>query len=276
MASPDQPPPQAAHHELRTARNSAGYLLEALELLHKVNPRITLLDVGAGSGSISATLARELQPDGRVIATDVNPDILERARTVAEAAGVTNIDFQQADVLGRLPFDDATFDVTHCHQVLTHLPHPVDALREMLRVTKPGGIVAAREGDLETECVWPELPGMVKFHALTANFIKLAGGTSKAGRQLLSWALQVGSGVHRDQITPSFGTWCYYDSTERKIWAQAMVDQLRIGRLREIGLAAGLGTEDDLEEMATAWEEWSESDEAILGMMHGEILIRKK
>lgn len=55
-----------------------------------------------------------------------------------------------------------------------------------------------------------------------------------------------------------------------------MVDQLRTGRLRQIGLAAGLATDDDLEEMATAWEEWSESEGAILGMMHGEILIRKE
>lgn len=209
MTSPGQPPPppQAVHHELRTAQNSAGYLLDVLEQIHQTNPHVRLLDVGAGSGSISATLARAIQPGGRVVATDIKPDILERARAVAEEAGVAdNIEFQQADVLGRLPFDDATFDVTHCHQVLTHLPRPVDALREMLRVTKPGGVVAAREGDLETECVWPELPGMIKFHALTAKFIGLAGGTPKAGRQLLSWALQVGSGVRRDQVIPSFGT----------------------------------------------------------------------
>ncbi|KAK7739672.1 hypothetical protein SLS53_005639 [Cytospora paraplurivora] len=282
----DQPPtkepaasPRAihgVHHELRTAENSAGYLLSVLREKHRANPNLKLLDVGTRSGTISATLAQAIQPDGRVVATDSNSDVLKRAQAVAEEAGVVNIEFQQANIADGLPFEDATFDITHCHQLLTHLPRPVDALREMLRVTKPGGIVAAREGDLETECVWPELPGMVKFHAFTLKFIQMNGGTPKAGRQLLSWALAVGSGVSRDHITPSYGTWCYHEPNEKKAWSQAMVLELRGGRLREVGLDAKFATEEDLEEMATAWEEWAENEDAILGMMHGEILVRKE
>lgn len=210
-------------------------------------------------------------------------------------AGVANIDFQQADVLDRLPFEDETFDVVHCHQMLAHLPRPSDALREMLRVTKLGGIVAAREGDYETEMVWPDLPGFQKFHALSAGVNQKNGGSIEAGRQLLDWALQAGVGP--EQVTPSLGTWCYHEAEERKTWgellglfpscdfkfdlvidigaAQAMVDQLRQGRLRSIGLSTKLSTEEDLDEMAEAWQKWAEAEGAILGMMHGEILIRK-
>lgn len=297
MAHSGTPPPQAVHHELRTAENSAGYLLPTLAELHKANPRLRLLDVGAGSGTISATLAKAIQPDGHVTATDIKADILPRAKAVADLAGITNIDYQEADVLSRLPFEDSTFDVTHCHQVLAHLPRPADAIREMLRVTKPGGIVAAREGDLETECVWPDLPGLAKFHTLAAAAISMAGGSSKAGRQLLSWALQ--AGVSRDQVTPGLGSWCYSEPQERKVWgelvplftcfpssllntadlkdsaAQGMVDALQKGRLRSVGLSSKLATEDDLQEMAAAWEEWASADGAILGMMQGEILVRK-
>ncbi|KAK2602698.1 hypothetical protein N8I77_009207 [Diaporthe amygdali] len=273
MAHSGTPPPQAVHHELRTAENSAGYLLPTLAELHKANPRLRLLDVGAGSGTISATLAKAIQPDGHVIATDIEADILPRAKAVADLAGITNIDYQEADVLSRLPFEDSTFDVTHCHQVLAHLPRPADAIREMLRVTKPGGIVAAREGDLETECVWPDLPGLAKFHTLAAAVISMAGGSPKAGRQLLSWALQ--AGVSRDQVTPGLGSWCYSEPQERKVWAQGMVDALQKGRLRSIGLSSKLATEDDLQEMVAAWEEWASADGAILGMMQGEILVRK-
>lgn len=307
MAQSGTPPPQAIHHELRTAENSAGYLLATLAELHKANPSLKLLDVGAGSGTISATLAKAIQPDGHVTATDIKADILPRAKAVADMAGVTNIDYQQADVLGGLPFEDSTFDVTHCHQVLAHLARPADAIREMLRVTKPGGIVAAREGDLETECVWPDLPGLARFHTLTASFIRMAGGSPKAGRQLLSWALQ--AGVRREQVTPGLGSWCYSEPEERKVWgkcvvvaaaadmfplfscevlamrltladlkdsvAQGMVDALSKGRLRSVGLSSKLATEDDLQEMVAAWEEWASADGAILGMLHGEILIRK-
>lgn len=57
--------------------------------------------------------------------------------------------------------------------------------------------------------------------------------------------------------------------------AQGMVDALSKGRLRSVGLSSGLATEGDLQEMVAAWEEWAGADGAILGMLHGEILIRK-
>lgn len=50
---------------------------------------------------------------------------------------------------------------------------------------------------------------------------------------------------------------------------------VRGGRMRENGLKSGLITENDLEEMAMAWEEWTEKDDASLAMMHGEILIQR-
>jgi ubiquinone/menaquinone biosynthesis C-methylase UbiE len=219
MTQSGTPPPQAVHHELRTAENCAGYLLPKLAELHRDNPSLKLLDVGAGSGTISATLARAIQPDGQVTALDIKPDILPRARAVAQTAGVdANVEFHVGDVLAGLPFEDATFDVTHCHQVLVHLPRPADAIREMLRVTKPGGIVAAREGDFDTQCVWPDLPGLAKFHALTAAVIRTAGGSARGGRQLLSWALE--AGVSREQVTPGMGSWCYSEPEEREAWGK--------------------------------------------------------
>lgn len=278
---------QSLHHEMRTAENSAAHLLPKLESMKSQNPDIQLLDVGAGSGTISATLARAI-PQGKVSAVDVNEDILPRARTVAEEAGISNIEFQVADA-HKLPFPDATFDVVHCHQVLCHLADPWVVLKEMLRVTKPGGIVAAREGDYRTEAYWPQSPGLDKFQAFIAGVLK----QPTAGRELLSWALK--AGVEREKVTFSFGTWCYAEKEERGTWgivryysivralakeffstAQAMIDRIIApGRMRDRALASGLVTESDLSEMATAWKEWVECDDATLGMMHGEILIQK-
>ncbi|KAJ7180777.1 S-adenosyl-L-methionine-dependent methyltransferase [Mycena filopes] len=266
--------PKITHHEMRTAENSAAYLLPKLLAMKQSNPHLTVLDVGAGSGTISASFAKAI-PEGRVTATDKNKDILLRAAAVAEEAGVTNIDFQEADVF-KLPFASESFDVVHCHQVLCHLKLPVDALREMLRVTKPGGIVAAREGDYDSECIWPNTPGLVKFHMFAAGCInKLAGGSTSAGRQLLSWALQ--AGAERTQITATFGTWCYNTAEDKQGWAEGIVNTIRNtdGALRKGGLATGMTTEDDLEEMAKAWEEWSKNDDATLGMLHGEVIIQK-
>lgn len=57
--------------------------------------------------------------------------------------------------------------------------------------------------------------------------------------------------------------------------AEGLCTQLRGGGLREKAQRFGLGTEDELEEMAKAWEEWAKRDDAILAMLHGEILIQK-
>ncbi|KAJ9607410.1 hypothetical protein H2200_008483 [Cladophialophora chaetospira] len=265
------PPAQSILHEVRTAENSAAYLLPTLRSMVNSNSHLKLLDVGAGSGTISVSFAK-LIPDGHVTGVDLSSNILPRARAVAEKAGVKNIDFQQGSVF-KLPFDDETFDITVCHQVLVHIGNPWDALREMLRVTKQGGVVAAREGDYETECVWPELPELRKFHKLMAGLMSASGGTSMAGRQLLSWALR--SGVERSQITLSFSTSSYSAPSERNICAQGLCDQLRGGSLRERALKFNLGTENELEEIAKTWEEWAKRDDASLAMLHGEILVQK-
>lgn len=155
--------------ENRTAQNSAAYLLPTLEDLQQRNPALTILDVGAGSGSISASFAKIVGPSGgHVSAVDVNPAMLERGKNLlVDRYGVPPgedwVTFLTAD--GRdLPFEDDSFDIVHCHQVLAHNKDQAGILREMLRVTKPGGVVAAREGDMETEVFWPPLPGLLKFH----------------------------------------------------------------------------------------------------------------
>lgn len=209
--------------EFRTAENSAAYLLPKLQSMKESNPSLELLDVGSGPGAIAICFAK-LIPDGQVTAVDLNEKILPQARSMAESTGVTNIKFQQADVYS-LPFPDDTFDITHCHQMLTHLKAPWDALREMLRVTKPGGIVAAREGDQESECFWPGLPGLSKFKNLVSHALKAAGGVPTGGRQLLSWALK--AGVKPDRITTSYGGWCYRTQAEKNLWGMSSPSNLK-------------------------------------------------
>lgn len=57
--------------------------------------------------------------------------------------------------------------------------------------------------------------------------------------------------------------------------AQGLCDQLRGGSLRQKALKFGLGTETDFEEMAKAWEEWANRDDAVLAMLQGELLAEK-
>ncbi|KAF3018239.1 hypothetical protein E8E14_013269 [Neopestalotiopsis sp. 37M] len=268
--------------ENRTAQNSAAYLLPTLEELRKRNPTLTILDVGAGSASITASFAKMIGPGGgHVTAVDVNPIVLERGRhLLADRYGVPAekaedwITFLTAD--GRhLPFEDESFDIVHCHQVLAHNKGQSEILREMLRVTKPGGVVAAREGDMETEVFWPPLPGLLKFHDdLEVRVIRARGASTQSGRQLLSWALEANGG-DRSKITTSFSAWSYSEPEERKMWATGMVNgALNNPKVRESNIKSGI-READMDEMRDAWLEWRDRDDATLSMVQGEVLIQK-
>ncbi|KAK3643064.1 hypothetical protein LTR56_010438 [Elasticomyces elasticus] len=263
--------PQVKHHEWRTAENSAAYLLPILQTTVKANPDLKLLDVGAGSGTISASLAKYI-PCGAVTATDISDDILERAGEHAKEQGVTNITFQSANIY-KLPFEDNTFDIVHASMVLSHLDSPVQAYKEMLRVVKPGGIVANRESDLRMWSFFPESAGIKQFHdVLLATTIE-AGGNISAGAHLMTWAMQ--AGAKREQITATMGTWMYSTPEERRMWGGTMAERIKKGGMRDKALQMGIATEADCENMAQAWEKWQAAEDACHGSLHGEILIRK-
>ena len=91
------------------------------------------LDVACGSGKLTAQLARVAGDGGRVVGLDFSPEMLEVARR-----DHPGLEFVEGDAL-KLPFDDATFDATTMAFGLRNLADPVEGLREMLRVVKPGG-----------------------------------------------------------------------------------------------------------------------------------------
>ena len=215
---PGHAAPNVTHHEWRTAENSAMYLVPTLQLMAKENPKLILLDVGAGSGTITASLANYM-PQGQVTAADLSENILERAAEHAKAAGVTNITCKPASIY-ELPFADASFGVVHASQVLIHLDSPVQALSEMLRVTKPGGVVACRDSaGLSGWPAYPDLPGLTRTFNVLATTHTASGGCSTAGTQLVSWAMK--AGANRGQITATMGTWCYSTPEERQMWGES-------------------------------------------------------
>jgi ubiquinone/menaquinone biosynthesis C-methylase UbiE len=108
-----------------------------------------VLEVGCGSGVLTRVLARWPGVD-TVVGVDPAPALLHRARELA--AAVPNVTFQPAD--GRdLPFDDRSFDVVVFDSTLSHVPGPERALAEAFRVLRPGGWLAAFDGDYATTTV---------------------------------------------------------------------------------------------------------------------------
>jgi ubiquinone/menaquinone biosynthesis C-methylase UbiE len=101
-----------------------------------------VLDIAAGAGEQSITAAKEVGPSGYVLATDISANILEYAKQMAQEAGVSNIETKIMDG-ENLALEDGTFDAVISRVGLIYFPDQQKALKEMLRVLKPGGKVAA-------------------------------------------------------------------------------------------------------------------------------------
>ena len=249
-------------HSRRGAADSAAYLLAHLRA------GMDLLDVGCGPASITADLAERVAP-GRVVALDAAAGALEAARATLRERGLSEqVEVTCGDVMA-LPFEDASFDVVHAHQVLQHLADPVGALAEMRRVTRPGGIVAVRDAVYSAMTWFPEPAGMEQWRSVYMATARANGGEPDAGSRLLSWARAAGF----TDVTASASTWCYATPADRawqsETWAQRCLTSFG-PRAVELGLADG----PDLEAMAQAWRQWGDSEDAWFVVVHGEVLAR--
>lgn len=249
-------------HQRRTAEDSAAYLLPHL------TPGLSVLDIGCGPGTITADLAVRVAP-GTVLAVDRFADVLDVARDESRRRNLANVTFATADV-HRLEVPDDAFDVVHAHQVLQHVADPVQALREMRRVCRPGGIVAARDADYAGFIWFPRLAALDLWRDLYQQAARANGGEPDAGRRLLSWALAAGF----DDITPTGSVWCYATDATREWWGGMWADRiLHSGVAREL-LDTGLATTAQLEAISAAWRAWAAAPDGWLSIPHGEILCR--
>ncbi|MDQ0726381.1 class I SAM-dependent methyltransferase [Microbacterium sp. W4I20] len=247
-------------HNVRDIANSAAYL----------RPHLTdttrLLDIGAGPGTITLDFAGVV---AHVTATEIDDDVLSLSRDLAAARGVTNLDFSVEDVHA-LTFSDESFDVVHAHQVLQHVADPVQALREMRRVTAPGGIVAARDADYAGFLWFPVLPELDRWLDLYRRAARANGGEPDAGRRLLSWARAAGF----EDVTATASTWCYATPAERAWWGGMWADRILESALTRQLVDSGMATPADLQDISDAWKRWADDGDGWFVVPHGEILCR--
>jgi SAM-dependent methyltransferase len=105
-----------------------------------------VLEVGCGTGVLTRLLAA-LPQVRTVVGVDLAESLVEKARELAPG-----LRFERADARS-LPFADASFDVAVFDSTLSHVPEPERALGEAFRVLRPGGLLAAFDGDYATTTV---------------------------------------------------------------------------------------------------------------------------
>jgi ubiquinone/menaquinone biosynthesis C-methylase UbiE len=97
------------------------------------------LEVGAGHGSVARWLAEQIGPQGRVVATDINPRFLTEMQ-------LPNVEVRQHDIRAD-PLEADTYDLAHCRFVLAHMPDPQRVVRRMVEAVRLGGWLLIEEVD---------------------------------------------------------------------------------------------------------------------------------
>jgi SAM-dependent methyltransferase len=247
-------------HRTRTVGNSAAYLLPYLRPDHR------LLDVGAGPATITADLAALVR---YVVAVEVDESAAALARAGLAERGVANAEVIVADACGLLLADD-TFDVVHAHQVLQHVADPVGALREMARVTRPGGVVGVRDSDYTAFAWYPRLPGLDRWLELYLEAARANGGEPDAGRHLLAWAHAAGL----NDVTAISSTWCFATPESRVWWGGMWAERITTSALAEQLVREERADRHELSRLADAWLAWAADPDGWISIPHGELLIR--
>jgi ubiquinone/menaquinone biosynthesis C-methylase UbiE len=102
-----------------------------------IGSRHAVLDIATGPGEPALSIAALVGPEGNVIGIDPIPEMVAAARRAAERLGFGNAQFEVA-FAEQLPYPADTFDAVVSRFGVMFVPSPVDAVREMLRVLKPG------------------------------------------------------------------------------------------------------------------------------------------
>jgi len=178
-------------------------------LLHadtRFPPGRRVLEVGCGTGAQTVSLARN-SPGAHFVAIDRSTTSLARASERVAAAGLSNVEFLHADLFA-LPFDTASFDHAFICFVLEHLSNPIDALRLVKQLLRPGGTVTVFEGDHGSGNFHPDSAIAHRAIACQVELQRRAGGNACIGRQLYPMLVQ--AGFQAPRVTPRV---VYVDAT---------------------------------------------------------------
>jgi SAM-dependent methyltransferase len=106
--------------------------------------------------------------------------------------------------------------------LLQHVADPVRALREMRRVSRPGGIVAARDSDHAAFTWFPRVPAPDDWLVLYQQAARANGGEPDAGRRLLSWARAAGF----TDVRATASAWCFATPEDRRWWGGMWAERI--------------------------------------------------
>jgi len=192
--------------ENQRLQDQAGSLVDLLHSDTAYPGGSTVLEVGCGVGSQTITLAQR-SPDARFISIDVSADSIDEAKRKSGEAGITNVEFRQADIF-QLPFKTASFDHVFVCFVLEHLSRPAEALAILKQLLRRDGTITLIEGDHGSAYFYPDSAAANAAIQCLIELQREMGGNGLIGRQL--YPLMVEAGFNGVRVSPRM---VYVDSS---------------------------------------------------------------
>ena len=197
------------------------------------------LDVGCGGGHVAISMARIVGPEGRVIGTDTDAEILALAKEDAEAANVTNAKFQQLDAFACVFRKE--FDVAYARFLLSHLNGPENCLAAMVEACALGGTIVIEDTDFAGSFCYPTCAAYERYKQLYQELVERRGGDPNIGPKLPTMLRRAGiEGVELNVIQPA------HIHGEGKLMAP-----ITMSRISDALTAEGLATESEAQWILT-------------------------
>ncbi len=182
------------------------YKQRSYELLN-LSTGISVLEVGCGLGDDVFRMAARIGPNGIVVGVDASARMIEEA--VGRIPTSTRVMFAQADARN-LPFKDESFSRCRVDRTLQHIEGPRQAIHEMVRVLKPGGLLLAYDNDWGTFAV----NGSDEGYAKVIETLWEESFTNKwIGRYLKHYFLE--AGLQNVEIEPSVSVLTDFELADR-------------------------------------------------------------
>jgi SAM-dependent methyltransferase len=169
----------------RLRRQSVELGSHSSELLDRVGiaPGWSAIDLGCGPSGVLDLLSDRVGVAGRVTGVEFNPANVALAREFVAERGLANVDVKQADArCTGLP--EASYDLAHARTLLINIPDPAAVVAEMVRLTRPGGWVAALEPDGAASLCYPPSPAWDRLTEIFHAANEVDGADVFIGRRL--------------------------------------------------------------------------------------------
>ena len=184
-----------------------------IELLHSDTKYLTgskVLEAGCGVGAQTITLAKN-SPNALITSIDISETSLHEARKKVEAAGLANVQFEQADIFN-LSYEPESFDHIFICFVLEHLPQPVEVLKTLKKYLKKDGTITVIEGDHGSAYFYPESEAAHEAIQCQVELQRRSGGNAMIGREL--YPLLLCAGFKKVRVSPRM---VYVDSSKPQL-----------------------------------------------------------